>query len=79
MRELALGRFSRAGAHAGYGSQAERDVRVALDAGPAVEAVASQPMWLHGVSKTRTSRPDVRHHGAARVLGPTGPYREETR
>ena len=29
----------------------ERDVLMALDADPGVEAVASQPMWLHWVSE----------------------------
>jgi hypothetical protein len=43
--------FSRTGAHAGYESWAGRDVRVAMDAGPAVDAVASQQMRLHWVSK----------------------------
>lgn len=30
-----------------YESWAERDVLMAPDADPGVEAVASQPMWLH--------------------------------
>ena len=39
--------FSRTGEHVGYESWVERDVLMALDADPGVEAVASQPMWLH--------------------------------
>jgi hypothetical protein len=35
----------------GYEPRAQRDVLMALDAGPAVEAVESQPMWLHWVSE----------------------------
>ena len=42
--------FSRTGEHVGYESWVERDVLMALDADPGVEAVASQPMWLHWVS-----------------------------
>lgn len=38
--------FSRTGTHVGYESWVERDTLMALDADPAVEAVASQPMWL---------------------------------
>lgn len=44
--------FSRTGEHVGYESLVERDVLMALDADPGVEAVASQPMWLHGVSES---------------------------
>jgi hypothetical protein len=43
--------FSRTGTHVGYESWVERDTLMALDADPGVEAVASQPMWLHWVSK----------------------------
>jgi hypothetical protein len=53
--------FSRTGVHVGYESWAERDVLMALDADPGVEAVASQPMWLHWVSeagKARRHAPD---------------------
>jgi hypothetical protein len=53
--------FSRTGVHVGYESWAERDVLMALDADPGVEAVASQPMWLHWVSesgKPRRHAPD---------------------
>ncbi len=39
--------FSRTGAHVGCESWVERDLGVALDVRPAVEAVASRPMWLH--------------------------------
>jgi hypothetical protein len=48
--------FSRTGAHVGYESWAERDVLMALDADPGVEAVASQPMWLHWVSEAGQPR-----------------------
>jgi hypothetical protein len=54
--------FSRSGEHVGYESWVERDVLMALDAGPGVEAVASQPMWLHWVSesgKVRRHAPDT--------------------
>jgi len=44
--------FSRTGEHVGYESWVERDVLMALDADPGVEAVASQPMWLHWVSES---------------------------
>jgi len=44
--------FSRTGAHVCYESWLERDVLMALDADPGVEAVASQPMWLHRVSES---------------------------
>jgi hypothetical protein len=40
----------------GYESWVERDVLMALDADPGVEAVASQPMWLHWVSETGKAR-----------------------
>ena len=53
--------FSRTGEHVGYESWVERDVLMALDADPGVEAVASQPMWLHWVSesgKVRRHAPD---------------------
>jgi hypothetical protein len=53
--------FSRTGEHVGYESWVERDVLMALDADPGVEAVASQPMWLHWVSeagKARRHAPD---------------------
>jgi hypothetical protein len=40
----------------GYESWAERDVLMALDADPAVDAVASQPMWLHWVSESGQAR-----------------------
>ena len=39
--------FSRTAEHVGYESWVERDVLMALDADAGVEAVASQPMWLH--------------------------------
>lgn len=42
--------FSRPSEHVGYESWVERDVLMALDADPGVDAVASQPMWLHWVS-----------------------------
>ena len=45
--------FSRTGEHVGYESWVERDVLMALDADPGVEAVASQPVWLHWVSESR--------------------------
>jgi hypothetical protein len=54
--------FSRSGEHVGYESWVERDVLMALDADPGVEAVASQPMWLHWVSesgKVRRHAPDT--------------------
>ncbi len=53
--------FSRTCAHVGYESWVERDTLMALDADPGVEAVASQPMWLHWVSdsgKARRHAPD---------------------
>jgi hypothetical protein len=52
---------SRTGVHVGYESWAERDVLMALDADPRVEAVASQPMCLHWASeagKPRRHAPD---------------------
>ena len=48
--------FSRTGEHVGYESWVERDVLMALDADPGVEAVASQPMWLHWVSESGKAR-----------------------
>ncbi|HEV3289873.1 MAG TPA: TnsA-like heteromeric transposase endonuclease subunit [Streptosporangiaceae bacterium] len=65
--------FSRTGEHVGYESWAERDVLMALDADPGVEAVASQPMWLRWVSesgKVRRHAPDffVRRADGAGVL-----------
>ncbi len=48
--------FSRTGAHVGHESWVERDVLMALDADPGVEAVASQPMWLHWVSESGKAR-----------------------
>src|SRR5258708_17620366 len=48
--------FSRTGTHVGYESWVERDVLMALDADPGVEAVASQPMWLHWVSESGQAR-----------------------
>ena len=48
--------FSRTAEHVGYESWVERDVLMALDADPGVEAVASQPMWLHWVSKSGKAR-----------------------
>jgi hypothetical protein len=42
----------------GYESWLERDVLVALDADPGVEAVALQPMWLQRVSEPRRHAPD---------------------
>ena len=53
--------FSRTGELVGYESWAERDVLMALDADPGVEAVASQPMWLHwpgGPGRARRHAPD---------------------
>jgi hypothetical protein len=53
--------FSRTGTHVGYESWVERGTLMALDADPGVEAVASQPMWLHWVSdsgKARRHAPD---------------------
>jgi hypothetical protein len=41
----------------GYESWVERDVQMALDADPGVEAVASQPMWLHWVSESAKADP----------------------
>ena len=48
--------FSRTGAHVGHESWVERDVLMALDADPGVEAVASQPMWLHWISESGKAR-----------------------
>jgi hypothetical protein len=48
--------FSRTGEHVGYESWVERDVLMALDADPGVEAVASQPMRLHWVSESGKAR-----------------------
>jgi hypothetical protein len=48
--------FSRTAKHVGYESWVERDVLMALDAGRGVEAVASQPMWLHWVSESGKAR-----------------------
>ena len=48
--------FSRTSTHAGYESWVERDVLMALDADPGVEAVASQPMWLHWADESGRPR-----------------------
>jgi hypothetical protein len=48
--------FSRTGEHVGHESWVERDVLMALDADPGVEAVASQPMWLHWISESGKAR-----------------------
>jgi hypothetical protein len=61
--------FSRTGAHVGYESWVERDVLMALDADPGVEAVASQPMWLHWVSDAGKARRHVPDFFVRRVDG----------
>jgi hypothetical protein len=48
--------FSRTGELVGYESWAERDVLMAMDADPGVEAVASQPMWLHWAGEPGRAR-----------------------
>ena len=48
--------FSRTGTHVGYESWVERDTLMALDADPGVEAVASQPMWLHWADESGRAR-----------------------
>jgi hypothetical protein len=65
--------FSRTGEHVGYESWVERDVLMALDADPGVEAVASQPMLLHWAGesgKARRHAPDffVRRADGAGML-----------
>jgi hypothetical protein len=45
----------------------ERDVLMALDADPGVEAVASQPMWLHWAGESGKAR----RHAPGRALTPT--------
>jgi hypothetical protein len=65
--------FSRTGTHVVYESWVERDVLMALDADQGVEAVASQPMWLHWIGeagKARRHAPDffVRHVDGTGVL-----------
>jgi hypothetical protein len=56
--------FSRTGTHVGYESWVERDALMALDADPGVEAVASQPMWLHWADESGRARPS-----SQRVIG----------
>ena len=72
--------FSRTGEHVGYESWVERDVLMALDADPGVEAVASQPVWLHWVSESGkaaavplTSSIPV-SGGGMRAKGSKGPF-----
>jgi len=43
----------------------ERDVLMALDADPGVEAVASQPTWLHWVSESGKARRHATGSGPA--------------
>ena len=64
--------FSRTGVHVGYESWVERDVLMALDADPGVEAVASQPMWLHWADESGQARRDPGRRSAARVADGLG-------
>ena len=47
----------------------EWDVLMALDADPGVEAVASQPMWLHWVSESGKARRHAPDFSARRADG----------
>jgi len=61
--------FSRTGTHVGYESWVERDTLMALDADPGVEAVASQPMWLHWADESGRARRHAPDYFARRSDG----------
>jgi len=57
------------GTHVGYESWVERDTLMALDADPRVEAVASQPMWLHWAAESGRARRHAPDYFARRADG----------